>query len=109
MDGNNGNNGLPGRRRVNDTFGNNGQRDDDLLFNQGENQNPFAGYREQNNNDVDEAEEDDGIDGLGHDDEGDGNEDDNVEGDDLDEHMEEDYEHRPELDNYDDIGIDDTR
>lgn len=78
-----------------------------MLFNQNENINPFAGYR-ANANDDEEAFEDNGLDGIADDDVADDNED-QIEGDDLDEHMDEDYEARPELDNYDGFGIDDQR
>ena len=67
-----------------------------------ENQNPFEGYRA--NRDEEALEDDD----LGDQQEDlRPSEDDDVDGDDLEENMEDDYQARPELDQYDEVGIDD--
>jgi hypothetical protein len=89
--------GHPARRPLADT---DHQRDADVLFNANENQNPFQGYRPAGE---EEALEDDGL--ADQSDEAPGDEE--VDGDDLEENMEDDYEARPELDRYDDVGIDD--
>lgn len=74
-----------------------------MFNNTGENQNPVEGYRPNRD---DEALEDDGLDDQQ--DDLRPSEDEEVDGEDLEENMEADYEARPELDRYDDVGIDDA-